>query len=114
MKRLYQWLRADPRRIVIGAQGVFFALAVLWVAVRQGLLAAIWNAVITLPSQIAVPLVAAILTALVSVGTVVYSKHREHEREIAQQQRVQKADVYQEFLDYWFSIFRPARSNLSE
>lgn len=109
MTRLYQWLRADPRRTVIGAQGVFFALAVLWVAVRQGWIAATWNAVITLPSQIAVPLVAAMITTFVSVGTVVYAKDREHKREIAQQQRTQKAHVYRQFMDYWFSVFGPGQ-----
>jgi hypothetical protein len=113
MTRLYQWLRTKPKRTVIGALVVLVALAVLWVAVRQGVIAATWNAVTTLPPQIWVPLVAAILTAFVSVGTVVYAKDREHKREIAQQQHDKKAALYREFMDYWLSIFGPASKQLS-
>jgi hypothetical protein len=66
-----------------------------------------WGAwkVITIPSpQVAATIVAGVVTVLVSVFSVLWSKRVERQREIEQEQRQQKIPVYEEFIAFLFRI----------
>lgn len=59
-----------------------------------------YSAVFASPEIVAGLLVAA-ATALISVFSVILGKRLEKEREIEQEQRINKAEIYQEFMQFW-------------
>lgn len=66
----------------------------------------LWRTLVSLDEQIAVGIIAGSATILVSVITVVIGKQLEKKREIEQQHRIQKIEIYEHFMEEWFKILR--------
>lgn len=76
--------------------------ALLVVAVAGAALAGV-------PATVLAPMITGSATVLASVGAVIYAKHQEQKREIEQRQHARKAEIYQEFMDYWFGVLKAKR-----
>lgn len=70
---------------------------------------AFYNLITSASAQVASSVIAASATILVAVFSTIVSKQLERKREIEQEQRLKRAAVYEEFLDYWFSVMQRRR-----
>ena len=68
------------------------------------LIYSLWQSYLALPVQLAAPLTVASTTVLVSVFSLIFSKHWERKWEIEQEHRKQKLPIYEEFLVFWFKV----------
>jgi hypothetical protein len=74
----------------------------------------VWDLLTSASPQLASSIVSAGGIVLVAVLSSHLSKRAEQRREIDQEQRAKKAQVYEEFLDYWFAVIRGVRRRLPE
>jgi len=63
-----------------------------------------WKALTRLSPQVSTAVIAGVVTVLVSVFSVLWSKRVDKQREIEQEQRKQKIPVYEEFIAFLFRI----------
>lgn len=80
------------------------ALLSLIVLVSYGLIRFVWIGFVSLQSQVAIALLTASATVIVSVITVVVGKYLERKREIELQHREKKVEIYEKFMEKWFDI----------
>ncbi len=66
----------------------------------------IWVSVVALESNISIAIITASATVLVSVITVVYGKYLEKKKEIEQQHRIQKTEIYENFMVEMFRVMQ--------
>lgn len=93
--------KANRKQILLGfvLLGILLALAgfIAWT---------IWKAFITLSPEIATAIVAFSTTVLVSVISLILSKHWERRKEIEQEHRKHKLPIYEDFLAFLFKMYR--------
>lgn len=71
--------------------GVYYLLRLYWVSVTS------------LQSDIGSAIVAASATVIVSVSAIIGGKYFERRQQIEQQQRERKIEIYEEFMEKWFT-----------
>jgi hypothetical protein len=81
--------------------------AVLLVAAAGGIFYAIWRGLSDLNPGTAAAVVTASATVLVSVASLIVSKRWEQRLAIAEAQREHKRAVYEEFMQFYFSLLTP-------
>lgn len=89
------------------AAGVVLGFALI-TAIGWGvfkLVASFWDAFTQLNSTVAAGMVAAVSTVLVSVISVLYSKHLEQNLNIRKEHREKKIPVYEELITFIFKVF---------
>ena len=69
----------------------------------------VWNSFISLDNQVAIAIVTASATAFVGVITILVGKNLEKRREIEQQHRMQKVEIYGYFMEKMFGIIGKIR-----
>ena len=74
--------------------GIFYLIRLIWVSI------------VALESNLSIAIITASATVLVSVITVVYGKYLEKKREIEQQHRVQKTEIYEKFMVEMFKVLK--------
>ncbi|MCH7922726.1 MAG: hypothetical protein IH975_06825 [Nitrospinae bacterium] len=77
----------------------------------------IWKALSGLSKEVATAIIAGSATVLVSVISLILSKHWERRREIEQEHRKQKLPIYEEFMTFWFRVVMshsPGKKPVSE
>jgi hypothetical protein len=78
------------------------------------LVRAVWDLLTSASPQLASSIVSAGGIVLVAVLSAILSKRAEQRREIEQEQRAKKAQVYEAFLSHWFAVMRGVREELPE
>jgi hypothetical protein len=78
------------------------------------LVRAVWDLLTSASPQLASSIVSAGGIVLVAVLSAILSKRAEQRREIEQEQRAKKAQVYEAFLSHWFAVMRGVRGELPE
>lgn len=68
------------------------------------LLRQIWLGFSILQKEVAAAIVAASATVLISVLSLIISKHWERIKEIQQEHRGKKIPIYEEFIQFWFKV----------
>jgi ABC-type multidrug transport system fused ATPase/permease subunit len=111
MDRLY----SNARRFVsFVAPRLIPVIVVVYVALVPVVLKAVLNLWTSASQQVQAAVIVTSGTILVSVASLILSKRAEQRREIEQEQRAKKAQVYEEFLDHWFAVMRGVREELPE
>jgi len=67
-------------------------------------LVAIAGLLVFLATQLTAAVAASLVTALITVGGLVWNRRHERAQAIAIELRAQKAPVYKEFMDFWFQM----------
>ncbi len=94
-------------------QGIIVVLVlILSSAIMGGFLWVILKLLGTLNPNIATAILAASVTILVSVVSLIYSKRWERRLEIEQELRKQKVPLYENFMAFWFRILQAQKPGL--
>ena len=101
--------QSNWKQIVLG----LFLLAVC-AALLVFLVQTMWKGFVALSPEIATAIIAGSATVLVSVVSLIISRHWERRREIEQEHRKQKLPIYQEFMMFWFKIIMSQKSGMAD
>ena len=99
-------LRLFSRVKSIGAIILFFLIAICIVWGLCVLAGAIFQSISALDSYVAAAIIAASVTGLISVLTVVYGQRRIKERELREAHRPQKVKVYGAYMELMFDLLQ--------
>lgn len=86
-------------KTLLGLGVILLGAGALYLFVR-----AVWESLTSASPQLASAIVGAGGLIFVALIANVYSKQVEHKRQIQQEQRNKKAEVYQEFMAFWFRV----------
>src|SRR5689334_7869055 len=87
-------------------------VSVIFLGVLGWLLWTLVTAVFTLPKDIAGPTITASLTALAALSGVLISKYFERKKDIEQELRKQKVEIYSELMVFMFKILQGSKSSI--
>lgn len=88
---------------------VSFAVLALLLVVIGAFLWFAWTAFTSLSPGVASASAVAFITAIASLGSLLYTRQSERRRDLEQELRRQKVPVYQDFMDFWFRFLHASR-----
>ena len=104
MKRIDH--RALAKLKSIGAVMFFLIIVLLAIWGLSLLLRLVYHSIAALDSSVAAAIIAASVTGLISVITVVYGQRRTKERELREAHRPQKVKVYRAYMEVMFDLLK--------
>lgn len=93
---------------MIGVTSLAVAILIAFITSLYWVISGIWNQFKVLDKQVAIGLLTAATTILVSTTTVVLGRYLERKKEIESHFRTQKIEIYDDFLKEFFKLFNDA------